>query len=581
VDLDRLYATAWAHGNPFGAACRTPNVAVTLADPDRAFLRELAAGFGKRERALLDCLHAIQDKWGHLPRAALEEFGFEARLAREQVHAAVSFYSNFRLEPPPEVEVLVCETLTCHLAGAPRALTQARAVADAYAPGAWQARGVPCLGLCELAPAMLVQGQASSARNGVEPAIAAARTGKPAPPGLSRHAFAQLHRALAEPGLATREVKASGLRGMGGAGFPAGSKWEFVQRAKGEPKYVVLNADEGEPGTFKDRWLLEREPHRVLEGMLIAMAEVGAERGVIYLREEYAQARACIAQAVEDARAAGLLGQRLMDGRTRSVQLVVGAGSYVCGEETAMLESIEGRRGEPRLKPPYPAQSGLWGQPTLVHNVETLAWVPLILERGAAWWKSQGVAGSEGLKLLSVSGHVARPGVVEVPMGTSFREVFERCGGFPRGVPPKAFVPGGLASGLLPASRLDVRVDFDALAKEGSMLGSGGVVAVPPGTCTVDLAENGLAFFAHESCGKCTPCRVGTEKLLHFCRELRTGKARREQFEVMAELSDAMAAASICGLGQTAMNPLFHGLRHFRDEFEAHLAGRCPESVCR
>jgi NADH:ubiquinone oxidoreductase subunit F (NADH-binding) len=275
---------------------------------------------------------------------------------------------------------------------------------------------------------------------------------------------------------------------------------------------------------------------------------------------------------MDAARDAGLLG-----GAT--LQLVVGAGSYVCGEETAMLESIEGKRGEPRLKPPYPAQHGLWGKPTLINNVETLAWVPRILEHGAAWWKAQGQGGAAGLKLLSVSGHVAQPGVVEVPMGVTFRDVFARCGGFPRGREPKAFVPGGLASGLLPASKLDVRVDFDALAKEGSMLGSGGVVAVPPGTCMVELAENGLAFFAHESCGKCTPCRVGTEKLLHLARALRAGKAPPE-LAALGELGDAMAAASICGLGQTAMNPLSHAMRWFPDEVAAHAEGCCPEGRC-
>jgi NADH:ubiquinone oxidoreductase subunit F (NADH-binding) len=390
-----------------------------------------------------------------------------------------------------------------------------------------------------------------------------------------------LQRAVREPGWATAEVKQAGLRGMGGAGFPTGSKWEFVQRAKGSPKYVVLNADEGEPGTFKDRWLLEREPHRVLEGLLIAMLEVGADEAVVYLREEYVAARAALRAALAELETAGLLGAPLANGRTLRARVVVGAGSYVCGEETAMLESLEGKRGEPRLKPPYPAQHGLWGQPTLIQNVETLSWVPPILQRGAAWWKGQGVNGAAGRKLLSVSGHVAHPQVLDVPMGTTFAEVFAQCGGFPRGEPPKALVPGGLASGLLPASKLGARVDFDALAKEGSMLGSGGVVAIPSRTCMVDFAENGLAFFAHESCGKCTPCRVGTEKLLHMVRELRAGKAHEGSFALWGELSDAMAAASICGLGQTAMNPLLHGLQHFRGEFEAHARGACPEGVCR
>ncbi|MCA1813462.1 MAG: NAD(P)H-dependent oxidoreductase subunit E, partial [Halobacteriales archaeon] len=256
-------------------------MATGLTEADRVFLRDLAEGFGRRERTLLDCLHAIHDRWGHLPRGALDEFTFEARLAREQVHSAVSFYSNFRTEPAPEVEVRVCETLTCHLAD-PRAVEKARAVVDAYGG---EARGVPCLGLCELAPAMLVNGAACTARNGIEPAIARARASPPASQAkpLGPEHYEQLARALREPGWASAEVKASGLRGMGGAGFPAGSKWDFVKRARGSPKWLVLNADEGEPGTFKDRWLLETDPHRVLEGMLVAMCEVGADRGMVYL----------------------------------------------------------------------------------------------------------------------------------------------------------------------------------------------------------------------------------------------------------------------------------------------------------
>jgi len=568
-------------------------VAAALADAERTFLHELAGAFGRRERTLLDCLHAIQDKWGFLPRAAMDEFGFEARLAKEQVFSAARFYSNFRFEPGPEVEVVVCETLSCHLAGAARVEERAKAIADAYGgkgPQRWEARGAPCLGLCELAPAMLVAGRACSAAGGVEPAIAAARGPAPATrhEGLAAYraagGLALLERARREPGWAAREVKASGLRGMGGAGFPAGSKWEFVQRAQGEPKYVVLNADEGEPGTFKDRWLLETAPHRVIEGLLVAMAEVASTRGLIYLREEYGLARAVLQQSLAELEEAGVIGPpptATGDGGLPSLQLVVGAGSYVCGEETAMLESIEGKRGEPRLKPPYPAQFGLWGKPTLIHNVETMAWVPRILAEGGAAWKARGKGGAAGMKLLSVSGHVNKPCVVEVPMGTTFREVFaEHCGGFPGGGEPKAFVPGGLASGLLPASKLDVPVDFDALAKEGSMLGSGGVVAIPPGACIVALAENGLAFFAHESCGKCTPCRVGTEKLLHLVRAIRQGKARRGDLDPLDELCEAMAAASICGLGQTAMNPLTHGLKWFRPEFDAHLAGRCLVGAC-
>lgn len=528
----------------------------------------------------------MQAELGFLPRDALEEFAFESRLAREQVWSAASFYSNFRMEPPKPVEIRVCTSLSCHIAGV-QELLRALRVIEAKAPEQLGVKPTACLGMCGSAPACLRNGRpvgGAAASTLVELALSDSEALFPPCEPLAAYrarggmrVFDAAAREREHVSL-LRTLSESGLRGMGGAGFSAGKKWEFVANAAGTPKYVVVNADEGEPGTFKDRWILERKPHEMLEGMLIAMLAVGAEEAWIYLREEYEDCRRSLLACFDELRAARLLDAPLANGRTLRARLVLGAGAYVCGEETALLESIEGKRGEPRLKPPFPAQHGLWGKPTLINNVETLYWVPRALSDPDGWRRAGKTA--PGLKLYSVSGDVAKAGVVEAPLGTTLRELLARCGGS-AGKPLKAFFPGGVSAGMLPAEKQDVPLDFDALAKEGSMLGSGGVIVLGSGRCVVDVAENCLAFFAHESCGKCTPCRVGTEKMLLATREIRDGKASQATLTLMEELSRAMAAASICGLGQTAFLPLLSAVKHFGPEVRLHLEGTCPERVCR
>ncbi|HLF23282.1 MAG TPA: NADH-ubiquinone oxidoreductase-F iron-sulfur binding region domain-containing protein, partial [Burkholderiales bacterium] len=479
----------------------------------------------------------------------------------------------------------VCDGIACSLRGSAE-LSASLGVLAARAPESLGVRATPCLGACDAAPACLVNdelvGNAAAmpisklvASCGIAPARHETLAQYRARGGFSLFDRAANERDQAER---IRALVDSGLRGMGGAGFSAGKKWDFVAKATGSPKHFVLNADEGEPGTFKDRWILERHPFPMLEGMLLGMLAVGADDAWIYLREEYAAARRVLDSCLNELRAARILDSELPNGRTLRARLVIGAGAYVCGEETALLESIEGKRGEPRLKPPFPATHGLFGKPTLIQNVETMYWTPRALSDPDAWKRAGKTA--PGLKLYSVSGDVRRPGVFERPLGTTLTELIEAAGGMTNR-PLKAFFPGGISAGLLPASARETPLDFDALAKAGSMLGSAGVVVLDETRCMVDVAENALAFFAHESCGKCTPCRVGTDKMLHAVRETRAGKAGAESLALMNELSRTMAGASICGLGQTAFLPLTSGLRHFRPDYDAHLAGRCPTGACR
>ena len=367
-------------------------------------------------------------------------------------------------------------------------------------------------------------------------------------------------------------LKTAGLRGMGGAGFPTGAKWEMVRGAAGAPKYVVCNADESEPGTFKDRQILEEAPHLVLEGMGIAARIIGAAESILFLRHEYGRAR----EAVERE----LPAYQRVPGEP-PLRIFESPGGYICGEETALLEALEGRRAEPRNKPPFPGTHGLFGRPTLINNVETFGWVPAILARGADWFRDQGMNGAQGLKVIALSGDVKRPGVYEIPLGLPARELIERHGGGARGGPLKAFCPGGASAGFLPASLLDTPLDFSALAKLGSMLGSGAVVAIGPDRCMLDLALNLCRFFRNESCGKCVPCRSGSEKLVGLLERFRMGLGRPEDVALIEELAEAMRLTSICGLGQVAPAPFISALQHFPDEIMAHVQEkRCPAGVC-
>lgn len=378
------------------------------------------------------------------------------------------------------------------------------------------------------------------------------------------------------------EIKASGLRGRGGAGFPTGLKWELTRKASGEPKYIICNADEGDPGAFMDRSILEGDPHSVIEGMIIAAYAIGASEGYVYVRAEYPLAVKRIRIAVEQAREKGFLGKNILSSSySFDIKIIEGAGAFVCGEETALIASIEGKRGMPRLRPPFPANQGLWGKPTCINNVETFANVPWIINNGAEKYASLGTETSKGTKIFAVTGKVKNSGLVEVPMGTTLREViFDICGGVKDGKDFKAVQIGGPSGGCLPAEYLDTPIDYESLAASGAIVGSGGMVVADTESCMVDLARFFLEFTQKESCGKCVPCRVGTKRMLEILNKLTSGKGIHEDIERVAQLAEVVKVSSLCGLGQTAPNPLLTTLRYFKDEYEAHIDGRCPAGVC-
>ena len=379
------------------------------------------------------------------------------------------------------------------------------------------------------------------------------------------------------------EIRRSGLRGRGGAGFWTGQKWALVRATPGPVKYVICNGDEGDPGAFMDRMIMESYPYRVLEGMILAAYAVGARQGFLYIRAEYALAVRRIRHAIDRCRAVGLLGERLL-GTSFSLDLEIrqGAGAFVCGEETALIASIEGRRGMPALRPPYPAHQGLWGRPTLVGNCETLAMAPWILRHGAEAFAAIGTERNRGTKVFALAGKVARGGLIEVPMGLTIRRIVEEIGGGVAGGRAfKAVQIGGPSGGCLPARMADIPVDYEALVEAGAMMGSGGLVVLDDADCMVDMARYFLSFSRRESCGKCTPCRIGTQRLLEILDRLCEGRARPDDLARLEALARRVRSQSLCGLGKTAPNPVLTTLEYFRDEYEAHLAGRCPAGKCR
>ncbi len=381
-----------------------------------------------------------------------------------------------------------------------------------------------------------------------------------------------------------KEVTDSGLRGRGGAGFPTGKKWMFTKMAEGDQKYVVCNADEGDPGAFMDRSILEGDPHCVIEAMMIAGYAIGANKGYIYVRAEYPIAVQRFQKAIDQAREYEILGNNIW-GTDFSFDLEIrlGAGAFVCGEETALLESIEGRRGQPRLKPPFPANAGLWQKPTLINNVETYANITKIILNGAEWYSSIGTETSKGTKVFALGGNVVNIGLVEVPMGTTLREiVFDIGGGIPNGHNFKVAQTGGPSGGCIPAEHLDTPIDYESLSAIGSMMGSGGLIVMDDTKCMVNLAKFYLGFTVDESCGKCTPCRIGTKRMLEIIEKITRGAGTEEDLENLEKLAINVKNASVCGLGQTAPNPVLSTLKYFRDEYEAHIKDkRCPAGECK
>lgn len=514
----------------------------------------------RRRDFLIEHLHLIQDAHGHISAAHLLALADEMKLAQAEVYEVATFYHHFDVlkegEPaPPPLTVRVCDGITCEMMGAHALIKELNDVLGNDV----RVISAPCVGACDKAPCAVVkQNQVWNATTEtVQSAVDAGEIYQPVPEyaGLLTYLAGGGYRVFEEclAGKRTREevcdaLSASGLRGLGGAGFPAGRKWGFLDNTP-KPRYVAVNADEGEPGTFKDRYCIETDPHRVLEGALIAAWAIDAEAIYIYLRDEYPAAREILSREIETLNEAGRTG-----GVT--IHLRRGAGAYICGEESAMLESIEGKRGLPRNRPPFPAQAGLWGQPTLINNVETLYWVPEIISLDPAWYEEAGRP-----HFYSVSGRVKSPGVVLARAGVTARELIDdHCGGMADGHAFYAYLPGGASGGILPADKGDLPLDFGTLADHGCFIGSSAVVVFSNQDNVRDICRNLLQFFEDESCGQCTPCRVGCEKMQHLI------DAPTWDADLIRELSDAMADASICGLGQAAPNPVLSALRFFEKD---------------
>jgi NADH:ubiquinone oxidoreductase subunit F (NADH-binding)/NADH:ubiquinone oxidoreductase subunit E len=516
--------------------------------------------------SLIPKLTAIQRERGWLPREELVRLSREERRPLYEIEGLISFYPHFRTEPPPKVELTVCQDLSCWLHGGEEGLAELR---SRYGDDVEvEFHEVSCLGRCDVAPAAAVSERPArvaeaerlveQARAGPLPKAAPRRSGRrfPNDPYEPSSRDYRVLRSVLAGDLAVDRVisnlKEAGLRGMGGAGFPTGTKWELVAQQEARPKYAICNADESEPGTFKDRQIMAEQPHLVLEGLLVGMVVTGAHEGWLFIRHEYGPEEELIREELERARNAGLLAEADLE-----LDMFVSPGGYILGEESALIECMEGHRGEPRNKPPFPGVAGLWGKPTLMNSVETLAHVPVILERGADWWNEQGVNGGTGLKFFAVSGHVERPDVYCVPMGTTARELLEMAGGVTGGAELLAFQPGGASSNFLGPEHLDVPLDFGPLQEAGSMLGSGALVAIAEGTDLLAAATNVLRFFRNESCGKCVPCRVGSHKAHQMLSEaLATGNGPANLDDRLTELEATLRLTSICGLGQVALGPV-------------------------
>jgi NADH:ubiquinone oxidoreductase subunit F (NADH-binding)/NADH:ubiquinone oxidoreductase subunit E len=568
----------------------------------------------KEVSMIFDELRILQREHGYLPPEELRSLAKRVDVPLHRIHSVASFYPQFHLTPQPLVKIGVCSDITCHLRGA-RCLSKAIRQRVAQLGPDVAVEPVSCLGQCDRAPAITVNGHifadvtADSAYDMAEAALAgqdiekefsfrgaypthfsavseATATGFASDPYRDGRRYGAL-KALVK----TRDwdgviqnLKNARLVGMGGAGFPTATKWETVRKAPGPVKYVVCNADESEPGTVKDRCILEHLPHLVIEGMIICGLVTGAKTGFLYIRHEYEHEQQILRDEIEKCQQAGLLGNDILgSGLSFDIELFVSPGGYICGEGSALLEAIEGNRAEPRIRPPNSATHGLWQKPTALNNVETFAIVPQILFRGVAQYKALGFSeAAPGLKFVSVTGDVCNPGVFEIRMGTPLSEVvMEYAGGPPDGRKVKALSPSGAASGFLPPAYLRVPLDFKSMAAAGTMLGSGAIVVFAEGRCMLDMALNTATFFRNESCGKCVPCRLGSQKLVDLLTGWTEGRGEAGDIELIDALSQTLKQTSICGLGQFIPLSILTVLEHFREEAFAHLFERtCPEGVC-
>ncbi|PRZ42360.1 NAD(P)H-dependent oxidoreductase subunit E [Tritonibacter scottomollicae] len=551
----------WKSGR--GKGRKTPK-GRQLDDQAHSDILDLLGDRPRSRDLLIEFLHLVQDQFGHISAAHIRALSEEMRVGQAEIYEVASFYAHFDVvkegeTPPPALTIRVCDSLSCELAGAEQ-LKQA--LEDGMDPTQVRVLRAPCMGRCDTAPVLEIGhnhiDHASVAK--VEAAIAAEDTHAHLPQYEDYRAYAIAGgyevlkdlRANGDWEAVQDKVLSAGLRGLGGAGFPSGKKWGFVRMNEG-PRYLAVNGDEGEPGTFKDRYYLERTPHVFLEGMLIAAWAVEAEKAFIYMRDEYPAVLEILRREIAALEAAGIVEEGYIDLRR-------GAGAYICGEESAMIESIEGKRGEPRHRPPFVAQVGVFGQPTLVHNVETLYWVTKINREGPECLNAVEKNGRKGLRSYSVSGRVKNPGVHLLPAGSTILDVIEAAGGMLDGHGFKAYQPGGPSSGLLPAHMDDIPLDFDTLQPHGSFIGSAAVVVLSDQDSARDAALNMLRFFEDESCGQCTPCRVGCEKAVKLMQ------AEKWDQDLLEELSAAMIDTSICGLGQAAPNPIRLTIKHFPEE---------------
>ncbi|MEY4730621.1 MAG: hypothetical protein RL020_1779 [Pseudomonadota bacterium] len=530
-------------------------------------IRQLLGSAPLRRDLLIEHLHLIQDKYHHISARHLAALAADMKLPMAEVYEVATFYHHFDVIKendiaPPTLTVRVCDSVSCHMAGADKLVDELTGMLGSTI----RVQRVPCVGRCDTAPIAVVgQNPVDHATaDSVEKLIEQNQIKPTLPDYIKYYTYKkdggyQLLRdclkGKREVETVISEMEHAGLRGLGGAGFPTGKKWRIV-RAEAEPKLMAVNIDEGEVGTFKDRYYLERDPHRFLEGMLIAAWAVGIDEIYIYLRDEYAACREILENEI---------GALMVDPPCvlPQIHLRRGAGAYICGEESAMIESIEGKRGMPRLRPPYVAQVGLFGRPTLEHNMETLYWVRDIIEKGASWFASHGRNGRKGLRSFSVSGRVNKPGVHVAPAGITLRELItEYCGGMLAGHQLYGYLPGGASGGILPASLDNVPLDFDTLTEYGCFIGSAAIVVFSQQDKARDISLNLLKFFKDESCGQCTPCRVGTDKSLYLLAEKKWNQP------LIKELSQAMMDASICGLGQAAPNPMLSVMKYFPKEIE-------------
>ncbi|PIY31866.1 MAG: NADH-quinone oxidoreductase subunit NuoF [Candidatus Infernicultor aquiphilus] len=588
-------------------------------------ISEVTNCYENKSENLIQILREIHKKQNYITPTQLEEVAQKLNLPLSKVYGAVTFYTLLSPKPKGKYVLRICSSTPCYMAGSENLLKYLKdklkiQEGETSADGLFTLESTSCLGICAVAPAIMVNDRVYGDLNiqkldqiierrkrgkiekekfvslranilsNKEGRIVLQNCGIINPESIEeykmRNGYAALSKAIIKmtPQEVIKEVKDSKLVGRGGAAFPTGLKWEFTFRAADKPKYIVCNADEGEPGTFKDRLILENDPHKIVEAMVIAGYAVGAEYGYIYIRGEYNLSIKRIKQAIEMAKEQNYLGKNIL-GTKFSFNLVIreGAGAYICGDETALMESIEGKRGEPRLKPPYPPTSGLWNKPTVINNVETLANIPSIILKGADWYNKIGLAESTGTKVLTLLGDIKNQGAVEVPLGTNLKDIlYDIGGGIKEGKKLKMVQLGGPSGSYLSPDMIDISLDYKVLSQAGLTLGSGVVLVLCEDRCVVDIVRNIARFFQHESCGKCTPCREGTAIIYQILTKIALGKGENNDLETLKLLGEIMKDASFCGLGQTAPNSLLNTLQLFPEEYREHIQKKgCPLNVCR